>query len=211
MRLYVMRHGETDWNRESKMCGLTDLPLNENGIKLAEYTRDGLKGVKFDLCICSPLKRARMTADIILEGQNVPIITDKRIQEIFLGDYEGRVIKTAEDIADPIYNPYRTDTMHFKGMPGGGESIRQVLDRTGAFLDEVINTKEYEDKTILVSSHGCAYRAMLHRFYPDPDVFWHNGAPRNCSISVVESHNGDAKMVEEDVLFYDPSLAIRAF
>ena len=59
MVLYFIRHGETSWNVEGKMQGQTDIPLNENGIRLAKITGEALKDVPFDFAISSPLKRAR--------------------------------------------------------------------------------------------------------------------------------------------------------
>ena len=55
MRLYMMRHGETDWNKKHLWQGRTDIPLNENGRYVAELTREGLKGIPFDVAYCSPL------------------------------------------------------------------------------------------------------------------------------------------------------------
>ena len=89
MKLYVTRHGETDWNVQSKVMGKIDIPLNEKGIKQAEATRDALAGSKIDLIIASPLARALQTAKIINEGINAQIITDDRISERDFGEFEG--------------------------------------------------------------------------------------------------------------------------
>ena len=69
MIIYLMRHGQTDWNIRHLFQGRTDIPLNENGRYVAELTRDGLKDVKFDVAFCSPLCRAKETAQIVLEGR----------------------------------------------------------------------------------------------------------------------------------------------
>ena len=61
MKLYIIRHGETPWNAEGRLQGQTDIPLNENGIRLAKITGEALKDVPFDFAISSPLKRARQT------------------------------------------------------------------------------------------------------------------------------------------------------
>lgn len=65
MDIYLIRHGETDWNRMKKLQGTTDIPLNAYGIELAEKTAEGLKDVPFDRIYTSPLIRARKTAEII--------------------------------------------------------------------------------------------------------------------------------------------------
>ena len=73
MILYLIRHGQTDWNKGRKLQGRTDIPINENGRAVAELTREGFKEIPFDMAFTSPLKRARETAEIILAGRNVPI------------------------------------------------------------------------------------------------------------------------------------------
>ena len=84
MKLYIVRHGETVWNRHHKVQGVADIPLAENGILLAEKTGEALKNVSFDLCITSPLVRARKTAELILAKQahKVPVKEDIRIREL---------------------------------------------------------------------------------------------------------------------------------
>ena len=89
MILYVVRHGETEWNRLHKVQGRTDIPLNDYGRRLARETAEGMKSLSLDLAYTSPLSRARETAGIILEGRNIPIIEDERIQEFSFGSYEG--------------------------------------------------------------------------------------------------------------------------
>lgn len=85
MKLYMIRHGQTEWNKEKRLQGRADIPLNAYGIQLAEETRDGLLGVRFDIAFTSPLKRAKKTAQILLEGQEVKLIEDERIIEIGFG------------------------------------------------------------------------------------------------------------------------------
>ena len=70
MRLYIVRHGETDWNKARKIQGQSDIPLNEFGRHLARETAKGLADVHFDLCFTSPLSRAKETAQIILDGRD---------------------------------------------------------------------------------------------------------------------------------------------
>ena len=81
--LYIMRHGKTDWNAKHKLQGRTDIPLNEEGIQMAEQAKEKYKDVNFDICYCSPLVRAKQTAEIVLEGRNIPIVYDDRLMEMF--------------------------------------------------------------------------------------------------------------------------------
>ena len=79
MKLYLVRHGITDWNARKKIQGQVDIPLNEEGKRLARETAEGLSDVPFDLCISSPLCRAKETARIILRNRKTLILEDPRI------------------------------------------------------------------------------------------------------------------------------------
>ena len=85
MELYIIRHGETDWNKEKRLQGRSDTELNEYGIELAEITADALKDVTFDRIYSSPLKRAYRTAEIIRLDRDIEIQTDDRLLEICFG------------------------------------------------------------------------------------------------------------------------------
>ena len=87
--LYIMRHGKTEWNELHKLQGRTDIPLNENGRKMAREAGKRYREIHFDICYCSPLIRAKETAELVLEGRAVPIVTDDRLMEMCFGEYEG--------------------------------------------------------------------------------------------------------------------------
>ena len=88
--LYIMRHGKTEWNELHKLQGRTDIPLNENGRKMAREAGKRYREIHFDICYCSPLIRAKETAELVLEGRIVPIVTDDRLMEMCFGEYEGK-------------------------------------------------------------------------------------------------------------------------
>ena len=207
MLIYIVRHGETDANKNGFLQGQIDNPLNENGIKLAEITGDGMKGIKFDVAYSSPLVRAKKTAEIILErigDPDTPIIFDDRLKEVNVGEYEGVDIKPESSELPPevIFSIYN-DFMRYQGYPGG-ESASDVIERTQDFLKELA-TKDYE--CVLVSMHGCALRAMLNMFYEDKNDFWHGRVPYNLAVNVVEVKDGEMKLIEEDKIYYDESEA----
>ena len=89
MKIYMIRHGETDWNKKRKLQGQVDIPLNEFGRLLAKETAPALADVPFAVCYTSPLKRAAETARLVLGDREVPIVPDKRIQEMSFGEFEG--------------------------------------------------------------------------------------------------------------------------
>ena len=87
--LYIMRHGKTDWNIQHKLQGRTDIPLNEEGRQMAKQAREDYLNIPIDICYCSPLIRARETAELVLQGRNIPILYDDRLIEMGFGIYEG--------------------------------------------------------------------------------------------------------------------------
>ena len=89
MLLYIVRHGETDWNQERRMQGEHDTPLNKNGKELARITARALEDVPFDLAISSPLSRALETARILIGDRKIPVLRDSRIREINWGEWDG--------------------------------------------------------------------------------------------------------------------------
>ena len=93
MLIYVLRHGITQWNKLKKVQGAMDIPLAPEGIELAKRTGEALKDVPFDICFTSPLARARQTAHYVLGNRQIPVIEDKRIQEIDFGVLEGSRFK----------------------------------------------------------------------------------------------------------------------
>ena len=214
MKLYIIRHGETAWNKELFLQGQTDIPLNENGRELAQVTARALQMVPFDLCITSPLLRAKETAQIILGNRTIPFLEDARIQEIGFGTYEGRRVRDESGaLVDQIFQSLFSHPDQFI-PPKDAESLPQLLARTAAFLDELAQKTELADKTILISTHGTASRALLaHIRHAALVDFWDGGVPPNCAVTIVEllprtkeSNETDAPrwaIIEQDKIYYE--------
>ena len=204
MMLYIVRHGETDWNRQKKVQGHTDIPLNEYGRHLAEETAEGMKDIPIDIGYTSPLKRARETAEIILKERNIPLLDEPRIQEIGFGIYDGIHTGTQEkEPGSDEFNLFFTDTASYI-PPEGAESVEELYERTGQFLEELCGRRELEDKNILISTHGAAMTALLNRIKGNVTVagFWKDEVPPNCSVTMVEVRGGQAAIVKEGVIYY---------
>lgn len=196
MKLYVIRHGETLWNAEHRLQGASDTELNEKGIRLAKQTGQALLPVPFDICITSPLKRAKMTAELALGGRSIPIIEDIRLQEISFGVWEGVEQKLLP--ADMLDNFFHHPEKYIP--PKGGETIEEIKDRTRDFWQELLLREDLKDKTVLIASHGCAVRALLQNVYENPTIenFWRGCVPPNCSVNVIEVKDGKAVLTIED-------------
>lgn len=160
-----------------------------------------MKDVPFDVCFTSPLTRARETAHYVLGDRKIPVIPDKRIQEIDFGILEGTQFKDAGgNIISPDMDIFFNKPLAFE-RPENGENIADILKRTRDFWMEKTTDPALQDKTILVSSHGCAVRALLQNVYQDEAHFWHGCVPPNCSINLVEVKDGKACLLEEDKVY----------
>lgn len=203
MLVYLIRHGETDQNKQRKLQGQSNCELNEYGRKLAEITGEALKDVPFDYVFSSPLSRALETARIVTGSRQIPLIEDERIQEISFGEYEGLCCgREGYNIPDADFTCFfdAPDKYH---VPPGGESFEEIIARTGDFWRELTENQEYRDKTILISTHGCALKALLANIRPASlKDFWGKGVHRNCAVTTVQVEDGKAVILEEGKIYY---------
>ena len=177
--LYIMRHGKTDWNVLHKLQGRTDIPLNEEGRRMAEAAREQYRDINFDVCYCSPLIRARETAQIFLKGRAVPIICDDRLKEMSFGVYEGT--ENSFQIPDCPVNVLFKDPANYKAVEGG-ESFEELFARTGEFLKQVVEPGLAEGKDILIVGHGAMNSSIVCQIRNMPlEHFWDAGI-ENCKL-----------------------------
>ena len=181
--LYIMRHGKTDWNNEHRIQGRTDIPLNDEGRKMAAEAAEEYKDVHFDVCYCSTLVRARETAELLLKGRDVPIIYDERLVEMSFGIYEGTA--NSFSIPDCPINVFFWTPERYTTPVEGGESVDELFARTGAFLNEVALPLVKEGKDVLIVAHGatnsCITCQVKGRERKD---FWAEGIP-NCKLQTL--------------------------
>lgn len=203
MIIYTIRHGETEGNAAGRLQGWYDGKLNENGIALAKETAAAIKkaGIHFDECFSSPLSRAAETAKIILtEGGNetTPIHLDDRLKEADVGGWDNRPMSEMKE----FMWRYMTDPFGIsKEEMLNGETMRETCDRTQSFLKELIARND--DRTYLVSTHGCAVRAMCDFLYDDGGKdFWRGMLPLNCSMNIISVKDGKATLLEQDHVWY---------
>ena len=203
MQIYLIRHGETDYNKSRRIQGQCDIELNNCGRELAKITAQALKDVPFDLVFTSPLKRAKETAEIIVGDRQIPVIEDVRIREISFGEYEGLCCDPRNyNIPDKDFLNFFNDTVHYH-VPPKGESLKQVIDRTENFFKELVGKEEFADKTILVSTHGCALKAMLASINHTPIAqFWGEGVHKNYAVTRIEVKAGIIEILEEGKVYY---------
>ena len=148
---------------------------------MAEAARKEYKYVPIDICYCSPLIRAKETADIFLKGRDIPIVYDDRLKEMGFGIYEG--VENSFSIPGCPVNEFFYHPEKYIEPVEGGESLDNLFGRTGAFLDEVVYPQLAEGKNILIIGHGAMNSAIVCRikFSGDRSRFWEEGIP-NCKL-----------------------------
>lgn len=181
--LYIMRHGKTDWNVLYKLQGRTDIPINDEGRKMAEEVRAECAEIGFDVCYTSPLVRARETAEIALRGLDVPIISDDRLMEMCFGIYEG--VENSSSIPGSPMKDFFEHPERFKGVENG-ETFEDLFSRTGEFLREVVRPELEKGKKVLIVGHGAMNSSIVCQIKGLPiEKFWSEGIP-NCKLMRLE-------------------------
>ena len=173
MKLYVVRHGQTVWNADNRICGQTDIELDETGILQAQALGRDKKLDEVDIIITSPLKRACRTARFIKGDRDIPIITDIRLTEQNYGIYEGM------DRGTPGFLENKTNFAY--NYPGGGESMLRLGHRIYSLLEDL--KEKYPGKTLLLVCHGGVCRMIRTYFQDMTNKEFAAYSPDNCSLA----------------------------
>lgn len=189
MRLYLVRHGETDWNLENKIQGQTDTVLNENGKQQAHELADRVARELGEIrkIYSSKQKRALETAQII--GSRLSIVPSvyQGLEEICFGNWEGYTWKQVKEVFSEEYLLWYQNR-RFQ-VPPNGESYQQLLDRLLPAIDEIIGKG---NRDILIVTHSAVIMTLMSYIYNTP----FEDMARNYKT-------GNAAIVELDVeLFY---------
>lgn len=189
--LYLVRHGQTDWNTKHLMQGQSDIPLNETGISQAKKAAETLRErVRSGTVVSSDLKRAAQTASIIAEECGLPLGFDKRLREMTFGEWEGKIFESVLDTeAGRLWmekpSAWKVD---------GAEMLGEVQKRVAAAIFDAL---EKSDEVVAVS-HGMSivsFRVYVNNLPIDSihDV----GLPSNLDILEMTFESGNLELIEE--------------
>ncbi|KKQ25018.1 MAG: hypothetical protein US40_C0004G0056 [Candidatus Roizmanbacteria bacterium GW2011_GWC2_37_13] len=152
--LYLVRHGETDWNARKLIQGHKDIPLNEKGRVQAKKLADELKGIDFDKIYSSDLKRASQTAEIIAQERNLKVITSSNLRERDFGIFVGRTFVGEKNLIKLI-KTLQKSTKEDSRI----ENDKNLLKRFAGYIKKI--SKNNLGKIILVATHAGTIRALL--------------------------------------------------
>lgn len=165
--IYVFRHGETDWNKEHRMQGGSDIPLNENGRRQAAFLAEFFRANPVEVFLSSDLIRAHDTARIARGEMDVPIILDARLRETNLGDAEGMLFTEAEaKFGKDFILQWRhvgPEYQHVR-FPNGESKLEHLMRLLNA-LESFMHAAPHQ--RIGVATHGGAIRRLIHHMRPE--------------------------------------------
>jgi probable phosphoglycerate mutase len=198
MRIYLLRHGETDWNVARKIQGHTDIALNSNGVRQASNWQPYFDRIRLAGVYSSSLARAMDTA--LLASRRAPCIVDG-LNERHYGDWEGH---RWDDLAGRDSDFDRRWKLP-DSAPPGGESRLQLQARVQHAMESIISSHE-DDSEILIVAHGGSGKAVLG-FANKKPIEFQAGLPalRNAGVTILLGE-GDRWAVEEEILSSDISV-----
>jgi alpha-ribazole phosphatase len=154
-KLYLVRHGETEYNKKGCYYGWTDCSLTSEGIEQSEALREVFKQIEYEIILSSDLKRATETANII-NCHAIELVTDHRLRELNFGKWEGKHYKEIIEEYCEHWNLWVEDWIN--AVPTDGESLISMNNRICEYMDEIL--AKYKDKSIVIVSHNGVLRII---------------------------------------------------
>lgn len=180
LRLLLVRHGETDWNKDRRIMGRENTPLNETGREQSRHFKESLGSAPLDGIYTSPVNRAVQTTEILSQERDLEVIQDDRLIEVGYGDWVG---KTFEEVRqESNYIPYyeRLDTP----VAPGGETLYEVRDRARDFVRDL--QEKHPDYTAMVVTHADWIKCLLMHVLEIPLKNIWRFRIDNASVSLLE-------------------------
>jgi uncharacterized phosphatase len=183
MVIYLVRHGETDWNRQNRLQGIEDIELNDNGVRQSAECAGVFAGVPVDCVLSSPLKRASKTAEIIAGRLGTPpVIIEQGLTERDFGKLSGLTPGERQALLDAKVDPCE-------------EPLEELIERFMSVLDRYVRSEDYQN--ILVVSHGASINAVL-RHLSGGKIGTGKTVLKNACISKLGCNSG-----RMDIVFYN--------
>ncbi|NOX97436.1 MAG: histidine phosphatase family protein [Nitrospirae bacterium] len=151
-KLILVRHGETDWNRENRIQGWLDIPLNEEGLKQAEKLAEELSEMKIEAVYSSPLKRALQTAEVVADKHHLAVRKISALREINQGKWQGLLVSEAKKRYRKLYPHWQREP--FEVRPPEGERLEEVSRRVRKACRKIVDNHPQE--TVCLVTHKVA-------------------------------------------------------
>ena len=183
-QIYIVRHGETEWNAQGRVQGHTDIDLSDTGRWQAQVVARRLEQVTFSAAYCSDLSRTRETAEIILGQSGTPLHPTLQLREYHKGVFEGLTVPEYSKKFPDQYQASLVNDLDF--APTGGETVRQTSRRMAKFVSDTI--PRHLDDTVLIVGHGGSLRSLIVALMDLPlEANW-KFVMGNCAVSVLHTY-----------------------
>ena len=190
--IYLIRHGEVDWNRKNSYVGSTDIPLNATGRSQAMQVAEHLKDKKISAVYSSNLMRARVTAEIIAEKFGIPVTGVPAFQEVDYGEWEGLSESEIKERYQDIYARWREDPVGINAP--NGESFGELRDR--AYPAFIRIAEAHPDDNVVVVAHKSTNRVLLCRLLGIDVNLYRQIAQENACINTISVRSGGRLVVD---------------
>ena len=183
MRLIIVRHGETEWNRQRRTQGVTDIDLTVRGMRQAKRLGYRLRGMSVKCVFTSPLRRALDTAKALAAPSKIPVILDNDLKEIRFGEWEGL---TFDEIGSNYPEELRiwNENPPLCRPPGDAETLTEVAERVEGFIRRI--RTQYEESTVVAVSHSIPCKLMVASAIGLPLQNLHSLRMDNVSMSMID-------------------------
>jgi probable phosphoglycerate mutase len=193
VKIYITRHGETEWNREGKMQGWKNSNLTQKGIENAKSLGGSLKNIDFDFIYCSPLGRAVDTAKCIRGSKETKIITNESLKEMGFGSWEGMEHSKIEELYPEQQSNFWNSPHLYK--PVDGESFEELLNRARKALNDIISAG---GENVMVVTHAAFIKAVYTVVKNSPlQDFWGQPFMYDTCLNIIEVRNNEMKFIME--------------
>ena len=181
---YLLRHGETEWNAENRLCGRTDVTLSEAGRRQAKSLAERLKPIPFEALYSSPLKRALETARLISESVGLQPVPDERLVELDYGRWEGKTLAEIMESDPKTFCAWDADPAQV--APPGGESGLEAQQRVVSFLDFLAAKHPQGDVLVVLHKTVCRL-AICHVLGMSPSEYRRRLVLNNAALSIIQT------------------------
>ena len=181
-KVFLVRHGETEWNKLGKFQGCQDIDLSDEGIVQAQFLSEKFSD-NFDYIYTSPLKRALQTAKVIASNKEINPTINNELREINFGEWEGLTLKEILDNFPKEFNIWRNDKFEAP-MCGGDLSLKNACKRAKTAITEIVD--KHKGKKILIVAHGGIIKAGLLGLFELDMTMYHKINLGNTAICEID-------------------------
>ena len=159
MNLYLVRHGETEWNREGRAQGRADIPLNDAGIAQSRALAEHFGSLDVTAVMSSSSRRAELTAETIAAAHGLSVTAEDDLRELDFGGLDGAPLREMRELFPDFFEHWTRDPATAQ-FPDGGETLQQLQDRAWAVVESIARSHGPQDNVIVVSHAFALYSVM---------------------------------------------------